>query len=215
VAVVAGNERIGREDCTMNADRTDENVGWPSYVDFLSTFIFLLILFIGSLVFQVSGVIAKGRMRRELVRISNGIGVPNYVRQNKIFIPLAEQVNFASGSSELDSIALEHLTNVGLQIAKACHDPKIRCNKIIVEGHADSVPVKSNPKFGNWKLSSVRALNVLQFFYGCGNCGYGEEIRSRLTLSGEGDIGAKQSRSGNSGDRRVDVVLDYGQAHDE
>jgi len=199
----------------MNPDNTDENVGWPSYVDFLSTFIFLLILFIGSLVFQVSGVMAQEKMKRELRRVAGGIKVSNYVRQNKIFIPLADQVRFESNSAVLDALAQERLRKVGQQIAKACSDPQVYCKRVVVEGHADHVPVKSDPQFGNWKLSANRALNVLQFFYGCNDCGYGEEIRSRLTLSGEGDIGARRSFAGSSGDRRVDVILEFGQAGHE
>ena len=199
----------------MNPDNTDENVGWPSYVDFLSTFIFLLILFIGSLVFQVSGVMAQEKMKRELGRVAREIKVPNYIRQNKIFIPLADQVKFESNSAVLDALAQDRLRMVGRQIAQACSDPQVYCKRVVVEGHADRVPVKSDPRFGNWKLSANRALNVLQFFYGCNDCGYGEEIRSRLTLSGEGDLGARQSFAGNSQDRRVDVILEFGQAGHE
>jgi flagellar motor protein MotB len=201
----------------MNDGNTDENVGWPSYVDFLSTFIFLLILFIGCLVFQVSGVIEQHKKKKTLDDISKdigGAGIPNYVRQNKIIIPLAEQVNFAPGKSFLDAIAQDHLTRVGHQIALACADPRIHCKRVMVEGHADNVPVKRDPQFGNLRLSADRALEVLRFFYVCGTCGYGPEIRSRLILSGEGDIAAQNLVGGSQQDRRVDVILDFGSEHD-
>lgn len=199
----------------MNPDNTDENVGWPSYVDFLSTFIFLLILFIGSLVFQVSGVMAQQKMKRDVGRVASEIKVPNYIRQNKIFIPLADQVKFESNSAVLNDDAQKRLRAVGQQIARACSDPQVYCKRVVVEGHADRVPVKNDPRFGNWKLSANRALNVLEFFYGCNDCGYGEQIRSRLTLSGEGDIGATRSFAGSSEDRRVDVILEFGQVGHE
>src|SRR5258708_5543089 len=101
----------------MNADNTEENVGWPSYVDFLASFIFLLILFIGSLVFQVSGVIEQRKKTQALKHISELMGkagVANSVRQNKILIPLDQQVTFPSNSSAIDSTALDHLRKVGL-----------------------------------------------------------------------------------------------------
>jgi chemotaxis protein MotB len=202
----------------MNADNTDENVGWPSYVDFLASFIFLLILFIGSLVFQVSGVIEQRKKTQTLKHISELMGkagIANSVRQNKILIPLDQQVTFPSNSSMIDSSARDHLRNVGLQIAKACSDPQVRCRRILVEGHADNVPVKNDPEFGNWKLSANRALEVLRFFYRCRNCGYGEEVPARLALSGQGAVDAKNSTSGNVSDRRVDVILDYGKERDQ
>ncbi|HEY3738219.1 MAG TPA: hypothetical protein VGL53_00170, partial [Bryobacteraceae bacterium] len=37
----------------------DESVGWPSYVDFLSTFSFVLFIFIGSLLFLMHGQIGE------------------------------------------------------------------------------------------------------------------------------------------------------------
>ena len=37
----------------------DEGVGWPSYVDFLSTFSFVLFIFIGSLLFLMHGQIGE------------------------------------------------------------------------------------------------------------------------------------------------------------
>src|SRR5579884_2476248 len=99
-------------------DNSDENVGWPSYVDFLSTFIFVLILFIGSLVFQISGVIAQHK-RTQILRAKSDVitraGIRNIVRQNKILIPLNEQVNFSTGSALIDVVASDHLRNVGKQ----------------------------------------------------------------------------------------------------
>ncbi|SRR6266481_1780033 len=198
---------------TDDTDDTDENVGWPSYVDFLSTFIFVLILFIGSLVFQVSGVIEQHKRTQVLKAKSEAItkaGIENIVRQNKILIPLNKQVTFASGSVVIDSVASEHLRIVGMQIARACSDLQVHCRRIIVEGHADQVPVKGDPEFGNWKLSANRALQVLRFFYHCSDCGYGDEIRSRLALSGQGAVDAKDSVNGDVTDRRVDVILDFG-----
>jgi len=201
----------------MSGDNTDENVGWPSYVDFLATFIFLLILFIGSLVFQVSGVMEQRKKTHELKTISAQItqaGVPNSVLQNKILIPLDKQVNFATGRAELDLQAQDHLRRVARQIAAACADSRVQCKKVVVEGHADRVPFKNN-KFGNWELSANRAVQVLQFFYNCLHCGYGEEIRARLALSGQGDVDAAKSLNGNASDRRVDVILDYGKERDQ
>lgn len=196
----------------VHAHNADESVGWPSYVDFLSTFIFLLILFIGSLVFQVSGVIEQRTKTRRLKEISSMMGssgVPNSVLQNKIFIPLERQVNFAPGKAILDEPAKEHLRLVALQITQACSDQHIRCRRIIVEGHADRTPFKNNP-FGNWELSAYRAVQVLQFFYNCTTCGFEPKIRTLLVLSGQGDVDATGSIKGDAADRRVDVILDYG-----
>ena len=52
---------------------TDENVGWPGYVDFLCTFVFILILFIGSLLFLLSGDIRQRAINRKITPVVTGL----------------------------------------------------------------------------------------------------------------------------------------------
>ena len=183
----------------------DEGIAWPSFVDFLSIFVFLLFLFIGSLLYLQTGDVELATFltnSQELRGRLNGAGIENYTRGRMQIIPLKNRLKFGSGQHELTPGHKAFLRQLGSILSSAA-----ACRRIIVAGYADGVPVSNDP-FGNWKLSSARAQNVLEFFFNCRDCGYGEEIRRRLVLSGEGDTGSKNLRS-DPGARRVDIIVDY------
>ncbi len=187
--------------------RTDEGIGWPSYVDFLSSFAFVLILFIGCLLYLISGAAGDLYLRQRLATIQETLqvnGVGNVIENKTIVIPLKGKVSFASGQSELNMSSIEYLRKVGQQLGRISD-----YHRVIIKGYADKVPVRRDPVFGNWKLSADRAVGVLEFFYRCRDCGYGEDVRNKLSLSGEGDLDAKPTIVGNDEDRRVDVILDF------
>jgi flagellar motor protein MotB len=113
-------------------------------------------------------------------------------------------VDFEEGKAAILPRHVPYLQNIASILAKAPGS-----KRIIVLGFADRTLFKDDP-FGNWRLSAERALNVLRFFYNCHDCGYGDEIRDQLTLTGEGDIGASQTNITNAEDRRVDIIIDFG-----
>ena len=192
----------------------DENVGWPSYVDFLSTFIFVLILFVGSLLYLLSGDIQERLIQAKVQPYSKSLsdqGVFNVVEGKKIKLPLKGMVEFDVGRSTLLEKHIPYLRRIGSMLARAPGS-----KRIVVRGYADSSPFANDP-FGNWRLSSERALNILRFFYDCKDCGYGEDVRRQLTLTGEGDLDAKREKSGRADDgkddRRVDIFIEFGDAN--
>ncbi len=197
----------------------DEGIAWPSYVDFLSTFIFVLIIFVGSLLYIMSGDIGDRTFRDSVSRTQaalNQAHIENWVEGKKLYISLKDQVRFETGcpdparpacSASLTSENVVHLRNVAGIIAD---NPG--WNRIVIEGRADSMPYH-DPKtgkvdeFGNFDLSSRRAMQVLRFFHDCADCGYDVKLlRPRLVLSG---LGNKTDTGADQGERRVDVVLDY------
>ncbi len=184
-------------------DLNDESVAWPSYVDFLSAFVFVLFIFIGSVLYLQTGDVEWAEFLRATEPVRNGLthaGIENHVRGRMVIIPLKKQIEFPSGQSELRPEHLRFLRRVGNMFTDAGN-----CRRIVVAGYADASPVRGDP-FGNWRLSSARAQSVLEFFHGCSDCGYGPDIKRKLILSGEGDTGA--GRDG-SVDRRVDIIIDY------
>jgi len=192
-----------------NLSFSDENVGWPSYVDFLCTFVFVLILFVGSLLYILSGDIRRREFQRKAtgfgtVLREQGIAFAVDVEGHKVRLPLKGQVDFEPGESAILPRHVPYLRKIASILAQATGS-----KRIIVLGFADRTPFEGDP-FGNWRLSAERALHVLQFFYNCHNCGYDVEIRKQLTLTGEGDIGASQTNVTNSEDRRVDIIIDFG-----
>lgn len=185
----------------------DENVAWPSYVDFLSTFAFVLILFVGSLLYIISGDIRQRLIQMKVQPYSQLLaanGVVNVVDGEKIRLPLEGKVEFDKGQSTILPRHILYLRKIGAVLA-AAHGSK----RIVVLGFADSTPFANDP-FGNWKLSSARALSILQFFYDCRDCGYDEDVRRKLTLTGEGSVDAKVALAGSAGDRRVDIIIEFG-----
>jgi flagellar motor protein MotB len=185
---------------------SDEGVGWPSYVDFLSTFVFVLFIFIGSLLYILSGDIQQKSFERRIqnyVTKLNAAGIANVVEGKTIKLPLKGKVDFGTNSANLKPQHEKYLREIGEYLKQAPGS-----KRIVIMGHADRQPFPNDP-FGNWRLSSQRALRVLDFLYSCNDCGYGPEVREQLTLTGEGNINADSEQRNNPEDRRVDVIIDF------
>ena len=183
----------------------DESVGWPSYVDFLSTFSFVLFIFIGSLLFLMHGQIGDrvfaAKMHRYVETLKRQ-GIEVSVQERKIRFDLTRKVDFANNSAELEERHKEYLRRVGQALPQGLKTAG-NC-KVVVVGKADATKFLGNP-FGNWNLSAERALTVLRFLYDCPDCGYGPEMRKYLVLLGEGDV---ESQKAGASDRRVDLEID-------
>ena len=78
------------------------------------------------------------------------------VKNGKVYVSLAEQLLFGSGSIEVDAKGVTALQ----QLAKALKDQKDI--QIMVEGHTDNVPIskKSTYMQDNWDLSVMRATSI-------------------------------------------------------
>lgn len=203
----------------FGADEQDDGIAWPSYVDFLSSFIFVLIIFVGSLLYILSGDIGDRTFRDSVVRTQTALDearIHNWVEGKKLYISLKDQIKFETGCPDvtrsscptsLSADNLSHLRHVAQIVAE-----NTGWNRIVIEGRADATPYR-DPKSGkidefkNFDLSSRRAMQVLQFFHDCSDCGYDLTIvRPRLVLSG---LGNKSDTGSDQGERRVDLVLDY------
>lgn len=190
----------------LQTDGFDDSAGWPAYVDFLSTFCFILFIFIGSLLFIMFGGLSEKNFQRKVdpwIEHLKAEHIDVTVDGLKIHFDLRKHVDFANNSYELKPDHKEYLARLARELPAM---PKIArdCN-IVVLGTADAVKFQNDP-FGNWSLSAKRALAVLQFLYNCQDCGYDEALRNKLVLLGEGDV--KATGRPDAGDRRVDLVVD-------
>jgi flagellar motor protein MotB len=188
-------------------DDSDVHLGWPTYVDFLASFSFVLILFIACLVYLVSGVADEAAWTKKMQTMSKEFkeaDIDNVVEGRKLRISLKNKVSFQTASASLPPESESYLRTTGSLIGR---HPE--CGRVVVQGFADSTPFKADP-FGNWSLSAQRALRVLQFFYLCTDCGYGAEVKKKLVLAGDGSQSATDKINGSAIDRRVDIVLDCG-----
>ncbi|MEO8587939.1 MAG: OmpA family protein [Flavobacteriales bacterium] len=77
-------------------------------------------------------------------------------RDGKIYVSLSEKLLFASGSAKVDpkgKDALGKLAGV------------LRTNadiNVMVEGHTDSIPIKTSKYTDNWDLSTARAVSIVR-----------------------------------------------------
>ena len=195
------------QDDEYGAENGDENVAWPSYVDFLSTFTFVLFIFIGSLLFILYGQLPERMFQMRMETFMKQLevnGTPATIDGHRVRWDLRRQLDFAPSSAVLNEKHKTYLRKIAQQLPQGLKDGG-DC-RIVVLGTADSTPFANDP-FGNWNLSSQRALRVLEFLHQCADCGYGLEMRRRLTLLGEGDTRADKNRAADD-DRRVDLILD-------
>lgn len=196
----------------------DENVGWPSYVDFLASFAFILIFFVVWSVNLMTGAEREREIHAHLEAIKTtftNAGFEAVIEGHKLRIPLRNKVSFQLNDYRLDDTARKNLRHAGYLIAS---NPNIR--RVIVYGYADKVQPRHD-QFFNWQLSVNRAMEVLRYLYLCDDCGYRpEDIRPKLVLRGDGDLDAKalqgiEAQRGDAGDRRVDIILDQDDATDD
>jgi|SRR5271170_1142753 flagellar motor protein MotB len=188
----------------------DENIGWPSYVDFLTSFAFVLIMFVTWSVNLIAGVEREQKIHESLERTQSKFvkaGFEAIIEGHKLKIPLTNKVVFKLSKADLDDSSQGRLREAGKLIAG---EPDVKW--IIVEGYSDRLQAKD--EFFNWTLSVNRAEAVLRFLYSCTDCNYNpKDIRPKLVLYGVGDLESTTLKGvdlskGVAGDRRVDIILD-------
>lgn len=120
---------------------------------------------------------------------------------DKLIITLPEQVLFRSGSASINKGGKKALTRVA-DILK-----KVKNNRIRIEGHTDSTPVKGKRGryVSNWDLSAARAASVVRHLQKNGSIN--PEL---LALAGYGPYApaaANNTRKGRSLNRRIEIAV--------
>jgi chemotaxis protein MotB len=122
------------------------------------------------------------------------------VKNGKVYVSLAEQLLFGSGSIEVDSKGVTALQ----QLAKAIKDQKDI--HIMVEGHTDNVPIgkKSQYMQDNWDLSVMRATSITKILTKAG------VSATQVTASGKGEylpLVANSSDANKQKNRRTEIII--------
>ncbi|GAB7026307.1 OmpA/MotB family protein [Geotalea toluenoxydans] len=119
---------------------------------------------------------------------------------DKLIVTMPEQVLFRSGSATINKGGKKALERVA-SILK-----KVKNNRIRIEGHTDSTPIKSKHRYAsNWDLSAARAASVVRHLQKKG--AVNPEF---LTLAGYGPYApaaANNTSRGRSLNRRIEIAL--------
>lgn len=121
------------------------------------------------------------------------------VLKGVVYISLADNMLYKSGSYEINDRAAETLS----KIAKIIMDYKDY--DVLVEGNTDNVPIKRENIRNNWDLSCLRASSVVQYLQN----NYNVDPK-RLTAGGRGEYNPLTSNSTETGkqrNRRTQIII--------
>ncbi|MEE3386142.1 MAG: OmpA family protein [Prevotella sp.] len=121
------------------------------------------------------------------------------VLKGVVYISLADNMLYKSGSYEINDRAAETLS----KIAKIIMDYKDY--DVLVEGNTDNVPISRENIRNNWDLSCLRASSVVQFLQNR----YGVDPK-RLTAGGRGEynpLATNSTELGKQRNRRTQIII--------
>jgi len=121
------------------------------------------------------------------------------VLKGVVYISLADNMLYKSGSYEINDRAAETLS----KIAKIIMDYKDY--DVLIEGNTDNVPITSTNIRNNWDLSCLRASSVVQ----CLQNKYGVDPK-RLTAGGRGEynpVADNNTATGKQKNRRTQIII--------
>lgn len=122
------------------------------------------------------------------------------VKNGKVYVSLAEQLLFGSGSVSVDAKGVTALQ----QLAKAIKDQKDI--NIMVEGHTDNVPISKTSQYmnDNWDLSVMRATSITRILTKAG------VSPKQITASGRGEfvpLAANDNAANKQKNRRTEIII--------
>lgn len=121
------------------------------------------------------------------------------VLKGVVYISLADNMLFRSGSYEVNDRAMQTLS----KIAKIIKD--YRDYDVLVEGNTDPVPISRDNIRNNWDLSALRASSVVQVLQNDFSVN-----PSRLTAGGRGEynpIADNNTELGRQRNRRTEIII--------
>ncbi len=120
------------------------------------------------------------------------------VENGKVYVSLAEKLLFQSGRTDVDSRGQKALKSLAEVLSK---NPDIG---ITIEGHTDSIPIKT-PRFeDNWDLSVLRATSIIRILM------KNQVEPTQITAAGRGPyfpIDENSTPEGRARNRRTEIIL--------
>lgn len=121
------------------------------------------------------------------------------IKNGKVYVSMSDKLLFKSGSSAVEA--------KGVDALKVLADVLNKNNDIdiLVEGHTDSIPIKTAIFKDNWDLSVIRATSIVRIL--------SEDYKvsaTRVTASGKGEFFPKATNTtpeGRAKNRRTEIIL--------
>ncbi len=135
---------------------------------------------------------------KQLQNMIDGGQLTVKIEHGRIVINLPENVLFASGSAVVNPSGIIALTNI-TNVLKGFQDRSFQ-----IEGHTDSVPIKSSSFPSNWELSSARALSVLHLMI------QGGMLSTNVSAAGFGEFHPRadnETKEGRALNRRIEIIM--------
>ncbi|MBX3102704.1 MAG: OmpA family protein [Bacteroidetes bacterium] len=121
------------------------------------------------------------------------------MRNGNIYVSMSDKLLFKSGSAQLDTKGKQALE----KLAQALNThPEL---SILVEGHTDPDPIRTERFADNWDLSVIRATAVVRLL----SADYKVDAK-RLTAAGHAEffpLVSNDTREGKARNRRTDIVI--------
>lgn len=119
------------------------------------------------------------------------------VNEGSISFRISSEILFGSGQAELEDAGLEVIDRLIPTLASNRH-------RILVEGHTDDRPIRTERFPSNWELSASRASSVVRYLQLSGI------DAARMSATGFADtrpLGDNANESGRASNRRVELVM--------
>ncbi|MDP3442709.1 MAG: OmpA family protein [Ignavibacteria bacterium] len=121
------------------------------------------------------------------------------VKDGNVYVSLQEKLLFKSGSDVIDPKGKEALGKLAIVLNNT------KNITVLIEGHTDNIPIKTNQFKDNWDLSTARATSIVRVFIK--DNAFDSE---RITAAGKSSFHPVQSNEtaeGRAANRRTEVIL--------
>jgi chemotaxis protein MotB len=121
------------------------------------------------------------------------------MKNGKVYVSLSDKLLFKSGSAAVEEKGIEAIKKLAEVLNK---NPDI---DVLIEGHTDNVPIKTDRYPDNWALSADRALSIVRLL--------SESYKvspKRLEAAGRGEFypkGSNETVEGRAKNRRTEIIL--------
>jgi len=122
-----------------------------------------------------------------------------YIKDGNVYVSMQEKLLFKSGSDVVDPKGKEALKTLAMVLNTT------KDITVMIEGHTDNVPIKTQLFKDNWDLSTARATSILRIL----TKDYGFDP-NRITASGRGEfhpVKTNETIEGRASNRRTEIIL--------